>query len=335
MSSSSDASLIASLNNAANQLSRYVAIFIFFSGFMGNIINTLVLSQRPLRSNPCAWLFLVSSIVDSISISVGLVPRFLSTWNADLTNTNQILCKLRNFILFDALTIASWLIMLATFDRWLLSNTDANRRHRSTLKNAQRGMIIIVVVSTVIEVQQLYCFEANLTYTPLKCYTKAVTCGMISDLCYVLLTMIIPVLLMVVFGLKTISNVRQSHSRLQPMRMMASGHETTTVSNVQQNHRKKIDRQMLIMLSVQVFLILLLTSPIAFFKLYLTMTRSTPKSAIRNTVENFIFNFFLLLVHMTCAMPFYIYTLCGGSVFRQALFKLMKTLVQQRMCRRR
>ncbi|CAF3703529.1 unnamed protein product, partial [Rotaria sordida] len=168
MSSTSDADLIAALNNASTQLNRYFGIFIIIFGIVGNTINTCVLSQRPLRSNPCAWLFLTSSIANGIGILSGLTSRPLSTWSLDLTNTNQFLCKLRAFLLFNAITIGSWLIMLATVDRWLSSNIDANKRRRSTLKNAQIGAIVIVIVSTLIETQQLYCFEANLTNTPLK-----------------------------------------------------------------------------------------------------------------------------------------------------------------------
>ncbi|CAF3901774.1 unnamed protein product [Rotaria sordida] len=137
MSSTSNESLIALLNNISTQLTRYFGIFIIIFGIAGNTINICVLSQRPLRLNPCAWLFLTSSIANGIGILAGLIYRILSTWSADLTNTNSYLCKLRAFVLFDAITIGSWLIMLATVDRWLSSNTNAGQRQRSTLKNAQ------------------------------------------------------------------------------------------------------------------------------------------------------------------------------------------------------
>jgi hypothetical protein len=88
-----------------------------------------------------------------------------------MTNTNQALCKFRIFIFFDSSPIASWLITLATADRWISSSTDVNRWQRSTLKNAQRGMLLIAVLSTIIERQQIFCYEANLINTPLKCYS--------------------------------------------------------------------------------------------------------------------------------------------------------------------
>ncbi|CAF3336602.1 unnamed protein product, partial [Rotaria sp. Silwood2] len=133
----SNASRIALLNDVSTQLNRYFGIFIFFFGIVGNALNTCVLSQRPLRSNPCAWLFLVSSISNSIGILAGLTSRPLSTWSADLTATNQFLCKLRAFLLHVAINVGSWLIMLATIDRWLSSNINANLRRRSTMKHAQ------------------------------------------------------------------------------------------------------------------------------------------------------------------------------------------------------
>ncbi|CAF4056347.1 unnamed protein product [Rotaria sp. Silwood1] len=175
MSSTSDANLIVALNNAAIQLNRYFGIFILLFGMVGNVLNTCVLSQGALRLNPCAWLFLVSSIANGIGILAGVTTRPLSTWSADLTNTNQFLCKFRAFLLFNGITIGSWLIMLATIDRWLSSNVNAIQRQRSTLKNAQLSAMLIIIVSTIIEAQQLYCFDANLTNTPLKCYTQTVS----------------------------------------------------------------------------------------------------------------------------------------------------------------
>jgi len=317
-------------------LNRYFGIFIFLFGIVGNTANIFVLSQRPLRSNPCAWLFLAASISNFIAILAGLTSRFLSTWGADLTNTNQFLCKLHAFLLFDGITIAAWLIALATIDRCLSSNININRRQHSTLKNAQRGTILVVILSTIIETQQIYCFEANLTNTPLKCYTKTVLCGIISDLFFALVTILLPLIFMFIFGLMTISNVRKSQSRLQPVTVTMNarnGDGSATVNIGHPTQRKKSDRHLLIMLFIQVFLMLLFTLPVAIYKLYSTITRNVPKSTLQNTIENLIFNISLLFLYASCGMPFYIYTLSGGSVFRKALFSLLETLRRKMMCR--
>jgi hypothetical protein len=112
------------------------------------------------------------------------------------------------------------------------------------------------------------------------------------------------------------------------------GDNGATVSIGQQTERKKTDRHLLIMLFVQVLLMLLLTLPLSAIQLYLTMTSHIVKSTLRNAIENFIFNILLLFLYLACGMPFYIYTLSGGSVFRKALFNLLKTVGRKMICRR-
>jgi hypothetical protein len=141
---------------------------------------------------------------------------------------------------------------------------------------------------------------------------------------------------MIVFGLMTISNVRQVQSRLHPTSLSMNTHvsqDPAAISVGRQNQRKKTDRQLLNMLFVQIVVILLLTLPIGLLKLYTTITSNTPKSALKNTTENFLFNLFLLLTNLAAGMPFYLHSLSGGSVFQKAVFSLMKTLARRMRCR--
>ena len=50
----SDAYLIATIDNVTFQLIRYLSILIFIFGTIGNSLNILVLSQSAFRSSPCA-----------------------------------------------------------------------------------------------------------------------------------------------------------------------------------------------------------------------------------------------------------------------------------------
>src|SRR4051812_26293755 len=115
-SNSSDANLLTTLNNLSPHLNRYLSIGILVFGTVGNLLNCLTLSQRALRSNPCSFLFLASSIANLVTLISGVAVRLLAGWSADLTDTIGWLCKFRIFVLFTSRTIASWLIMLATFD---------------------------------------------------------------------------------------------------------------------------------------------------------------------------------------------------------------------------
>ncbi|CAF5107079.1 unnamed protein product, partial [Rotaria magnacalcarata] len=95
--STSDAALIATLNNAAFQIIRYGSIFIFIFGTIGNTLNILVLSQSSFYSSSCAQLFLFASAMNLFAIISGLTSRMLAGWGADLTATNRFFCKLRGF----------------------------------------------------------------------------------------------------------------------------------------------------------------------------------------------------------------------------------------------
>lgn len=95
---SSDADLAASWNQITAQMNRYFSIFVFLFGIVGNVLNILVLSRKAFRTNPCAVLFMVSSMANFICILSGLTSRMLSGWAADLTNTDRFLCKLRAFV---------------------------------------------------------------------------------------------------------------------------------------------------------------------------------------------------------------------------------------------
>ncbi|UJR16747.1 hypothetical protein I4U23_003647 [Adineta vaga] len=325
--SSSDVNLIGLLSNISIQANRYLSILIFLFGFIGNLLNILILSQRPLRSNPCLRFFLVSSIAYFICLITGLITRVLSTWNADFTNTNDFLCKLRAFLIFNSSTIANWLITVATIDRWLSSSANIHRRQKSTLKNAQHSMIGIIILSSVCQIQQIFCFEANLINSPVKCYTRTVTCGILSDISLALLTILIPLVLMFVFGLMIISNVRQTKLRVQP-RIHTVGNNDCSSAKHQRQQRNK-DRHLLIMLFVQVLLILICTLPIAILKIYTTLTRNTSKSTLEKTIENFLLNLFFLLFNIAAGIPFFIYTLTGGNIFRKTLFDLVQSLSQK------
>jgi hypothetical protein len=85
----------------------------------------------------------------------------------------------------------------------------------------------------------IFCYEANLINAPMQCYNKSPECRLISDLSFALISILFPLLLMILFGLKTISNVRQTLRRIHNQLANPAG---------QQNQRKKSDRQLLIML---------------------------------------------------------------------------------------
>ena len=322
MTHTSDAERIRSLNYISEQLNRYLSPTVFIFGVVGNILNCMVLSQRTLRSNPCALLFLVSSFIDLISILIGLPPRILAGWHLDPTAKLNSLCKLRAFIVFSTRTMATWLITIATIDRWLLSSIDIQRRLMSTVKNAQYSMLITFILSALSFVHMFYCYEANRIDTPLQCYGKSQTCRFATDMIYSLITIIIPLILMVIFGLMTISNVHHVRNRVQNMVNTSINHP----SRVKDSKFRRLDHHLFRMLLIQILLLIILCVPQAIQKFHVTFKPFDSESELEDAIRHFLYNITLLLAFIASGMPFYIYTLAGGKVFRETFFDLMRNI---------
>ena len=326
--------LVASLRALLSQLNFYFGMFIFTFGIVGNVLNILVLSQRPLRSNPCVAIFLASSTAGMIAILSGLTSRVLSGVTVDLSATVNWICKLRGFTLFASRFATFWLIMLATFDRWLLSSVDARRRQMSSMKNALRGITIIVLISIVVHSQLFYCYEANLVGTPLKCFTRNFGCRLMNDLTFSIMAILVPLLLITVFGLSTIANMKKTRGRIGPMTMSVRTHPNLMQRpSIQHRRSKKVDQRLMVMLFIQVILLALFTLPLSIQKLYATLTINVPKSSLQSTIEDFIYQIALICTYFAAGMPFYVNTLSGGTVFKKGMFALKDLLVRKALRR--
>ncbi len=148
----------------------------------------------------------------------------------------------------------------------------------------------------------LYCYDANQIGGPAKCYGQTMTCHLAIDLFYANLIILLPLGLMFVLGLLIIWNICYRRIRIQNMHVTKSTSTRTPMTDLSSGQllRKKENRQLLLRLLGHVIILFLLTSSHAIQKLYKT----------------FLAN----------GMPFYIYTLTGGYVFRNALFNLIKMI---------
>ncbi|CAF1086837.1 unnamed protein product [Rotaria sp. Silwood1] len=302
-----------------------MSVVILGSGLVGNLLNCLVFAQRSLRSRPCVVYFLVASILNLIIIFSGVAPRAFQSFFmiADRTETVSVLCKLRLVVLFTMRTISSWLLTLASVDRYLISSPNINRRRMSNLKNDYLWILIVSIISALVWAESGYCFDANMIGTPQKCYAKSDACRVFNDLAQSLITTIIPSTAMLVIGLFTINNVRKVH-RIGPSSVGMS-------CNNYARRNTKDERSLTVMLIAQVILLTIFTLPQAGQKFYLTYTFYQTKSSTQRALESLIFSFVLLLTYTPNCIPFYLYTITG-TIFRETLFKLLQNGIKHLNC---
>ncbi|CAF1072146.1 unnamed protein product [Didymodactylos carnosus] len=321
--------LILNLNTISTELVRYLSICILLCGTTGNVLNLIVFFQPSLRSNPCSIYFFSSSISSLLALYSGLITRILGTYQFDPTNESSVQCKIRSFLLVSSFTTSTWLIALASVDRYFISCQNIQRRRLSSLKVAYYLIGILTVFSTLIYAEVFYCFEGNLLSppSPLPCYSKNYPCRLYNDLTFAIIFVLTPCLLMFIFGYLTILNIRKLHRAVGPATRNHNNNNHKDTKNI-----KKSDRQLIQMLLVHVLLLTMLASPTAVQRLYATFTINIVKSQLSLTIENFIYQLFLLFTFISMSMPFYLYLLTG-TLFRQTLlalfYKVNRTIMNE------
>lgn len=320
-------STINIINDVSSQLNRYMTLFVFLLGTIGNSLNTLVLAQPNLRSNPCVLYFLGASVSSLGIILVGVPTRLMGGWiSTDPTNSNSFLCKMRIFLLYGFRTTSVWLIVLAIVDRWFVSSNRATRRFLSSSHIAHRSIIIVHIASFLLWSQTLYCYNTDLSQAPLKCYGMTEVCRVFNDTAYAISTVMIPSILMLIFGFSTIHNINRSLRLVVPV--VGNVQRFNTI--IAQKRRKiKFNKGSLTgMLLLQVLLLTICSLPQALHQIYLTFTINDNRSPLRSAIENFIINFDFSLTYVGNSIPFYIYTL-SGTLFRRTFFRLIRSIYRR------
>ena len=309
---------ILNLINIQKQIFRYFPILLLLFGTIGNLTSCLVFLQRALRNNPCAIYFLAASISNLVYLAT-LTSLMLDAWDETLNLMSTIsgMCKFTMLIILMSRTLSLWFIVLATIDRYLVSSPNQNRRQMSSLKNSHQSIVIACVLVLAIWAETIYCFDANLIGTPIKCYTTSNACRLYNDINLALTSIVIPSIVMLAFGGFTISNIHQSRQRMHP---------STSVTVAAPSRSRKTEQNLTRMLLIQVFLIVILNLPQAIFTFYLTMIFDQPKTPVQGVLYGFIYNILLLCPFISCCISFLLYTLTG-KIFRETLVQVAKQII--------
>ncbi|CAF0879854.1 unnamed protein product [Adineta ricciae] len=278
-------------------------------GNIGNLLNCFVFLQRSLRSNPCSHYLFVSSITNSIALSFTIPTGIYEMKQISLTSYSLIYCKLRLYIYHSLLMISRYLIILACFDRACLSSRRPTIRNLSHVRFARILSLFTIIfwfigavhLPLVVKIQFGYC-------------TLPGVYPLIFSIYAVIFAGIIPPVAMTIFSAFTLRNLHSIHVRI---------HSTSAPTNSIMRQR---DLHLIRMLTAQVIIYVLTTTPYPLNTLYAAITLSTPKSSDRQAIEGFIYfvtSTFLLFINPSAT--FYIY-FTTSKAFRTELQAACKRL---------
>jgi hypothetical protein len=196
-------SLIITINT---NISRYAMGFIIILGNIGSIFSLLTLSQPSLRNNPCAMYFLATSATQIFAFNFAFMTRMLQ-FGYNIQTVNHVLwfCKFRFYVAFVLVAISRYHIILASIDRYFASSLNVNYRRWSSKKNALTLIIINTILWPIMyshvpifyEIQNGQCTPRHNGYSYFIGIYIAIDSG------------ILPLSLILIFGLLTLRNLHQ------------------------------------------------------------------------------------------------------------------------------
>ncbi|CAF0842583.1 unnamed protein product [Adineta steineri] len=334
-------------------INRYIAIPLLFFGLIGNSLNIFVFTRKIFRNNICVIYFLVSTLFDILALIAGLFSRILNGFNMDPSQNSVVLCKLRFFTAYFSAYAAAWFISLACIERYLSSSTNIYKRQFITMKRTYQSIIFVTLLGFLAFGEHAYCININqdLLGAPQSCYQlqQNIQCQIADSLMQFIFEILIPVLMMIVFGFLTLRNIHARYRRISvipthntavPMTTMRIGNHHSTLQHPRNNKRasksqpsarqvqrktQKRDAQLIALLLIQIIIFIVSSFPISIYKLYSVATISNTKSILQKSIEGTIFNMCVISLFLNNSIKFYIYTLYG-KIFRKELMKLFRSV---------
>lgn len=286
------------------QLLRTIAVYgglpILVCGIGGNILNIVGLWRT--RQNPCGFIFLVSSSVNCLVLFYGLLTRILSVgFSLDWSNNNLIWCKNRVAFTQTCFLISLTCICLGSIDRFFASCRQTKFRRFSRLSVAKWAVIITTSIWLGHSIP--YFVYSSLIQSP---STGSTVCAVIRIPAFTFYQTYI--ILPIYLGL------------LPTMILIGTGLMTYYNTNTLQLHRQRqaIQRQLTLMMLIQIPIVVLSTLPFSMFSMYTILSTSTVKSEYRRNVETIMNNVLTLVFYIAFACQIFVFFI-SSPAFRKEI----------------
>ncbi|CAF3051510.1 unnamed protein product [Rotaria sp. Silwood2] len=283
------------------QMNVYLQPVQFCLSVLANTLNICVLSCRALRSSSCTHYFNAYAVFCIMYTSLVCSISFARSFSIDWTNT-PIGFKMYTYFLFLTPFLARIMLALASFDRYCLSCQLHLLQSTNTIRRARLFIVIGTILSTIYMSPMLVMYYLKQSSDTCLQYSNLLISVYVFS--QILLYYISAPLLMIIFGLLTISNTQQHIARIGPPLHVAHGRRT--------------ERQLTRMLLIQVIVHLVLTVPFGIIysmNAFDPSTRTPNNRAVRQ----------ILLIWQQCDnfVPFFLYVL-SGSAYRKQLVSILK-----------
>ncbi|UJR12268.1 hypothetical protein I4U23_016445 [Adineta vaga] len=300
---SSESDFIALLTLAQQFLYKLGGPILMGLGTVSCILSLVIFTKKNLRKNPCSIYFVAYNTVSLLGIYTVILPQTLSMgYNIDPTLYNLTLCRFRFYalLLFDILGPSY--IILASVDRVLVTSRNALTRQRSTHRFAYLCITCVTLFCLLAESHTFalvriqptapgvnFCFFQFGNYYRFISYYTAIVKGILIPL------------LMLIFGLWTIKNVRNI-GRVGPVFVLRSI-QTTTNTGMRAIHSK--DRLLIRIVLADTSVYLFFSLMLSILLVYGQISPISSKSVVDSQVQKFMIGVSTFFVFIPFCITFY------------------------------
>ncbi|CAF0757721.1 unnamed protein product [Didymodactylos carnosus] len=289
-------------------LNRYMSPLLVVLGTIGNALDIYIFTRKILKVYSCSMYFLAQSTSNLLFLYLVLPIRFMvNGYNYDSTILSWSFCKFSAYLLYALRLLPAAFLICASIDRYASSS--------SILKYHQLSQVKVTkfTIPTIILCCFLFYLYIPIYYKIYQVPTGARTCyitdSQIShyhNICYTIITSIIIPLLLVIFGLLTLKNIRQHRRRV----FIRQAHNELL-------HRKR-DSQVLLLMFYQTSSYFLLSLPIAIILIYTSFTTNY----VSTKIIQFCLKFFIFLSYFNFIIGFFV-NVISATIYRQEFLKLV------------
>jgi hypothetical protein len=277
----STVTLSSQLNQMQILIGRYFLLPIYIIGNLGNIANIILFSKRSLRlNNFCAWYFIGISLANLVGLNIGGLTRILSLLNNfTLESTSAGFCRFRQYFAQSAAAVGRYFLCLISIDRWMITSSNDAIRRMSSSKIARNLIIFGVTAIAAFDIHVAIGFQIKNG----RCFAYLNNTYTIFFNVYNMIIIFVPILIMILFSIFVLFNIRQSRSRVAPSTVQVSVAQQAAMRS---NRQRDMQFIRLAIGQVLVFLIFIVTYGI--YNLYDLLTSSQIKTADRQAIQSFI-----------------------------------------------
>ena len=274
-SSPSSTSYILFLKSVYKYIFQVGGPILIGTGTIGCVLSLLVFGRKNLRKNPCSIYLLAFNISNLLLLySSVLSVSLLLGYNITPTLYNLAYCRYNLYMskLLDIL--GPTYLLLASIDRMLVTSPHTETRRRSTRRLAFISISGVTIFWILFHIHIL--FLANITLTAPNtyiCYFQAGLESLFNSYSLIVIKVFLLPLLMTIFGLLTMRNIRKVRHVANGLGLTANG--TTARSDSQTTSSRSKDRQLFLILITDIIVYIVCSSMLSAVTLYDQLTQNT------------------------------------------------------------